>query len=390
MDLMLDRARSNTVRVYSRRELAQCVHWREAFAGERKDHRYYELVEDTIHRDFDYRYFAITDQTGAVCAIQPFFILEQDLLVGLGPRFDRLVAAARRWWPSFMGVRTLMVGCAAGEGHLDESEGFLLHPHAEALAQVIVAHARRLLASLIVLKEFPAKYRPELDCFRKHGFKRVPSLPMTRVNIDYASFEDYMNRALNSAMRTKLRRKFRAAARESSLAATVVDDVTPMIDDIYPLYLNVYNRSKMHFEKLTREYFCRLGRTMPDKVRFFVWRLNGKTVGFAACMLQQPRFYAEYIGLDYNVALELHLYHCAYRDMVSWAIRNGYKEFCSSGLNYDPKLHFRHLLDPIDLYVRHTSWVLNWLLKLLLPWLEPTRRDKTLRGFPNYRELWGT
>ena len=46
---------------------------------------------------------------------------------------------------------------------------------------------------------------------------------------------------------------------------SIVDDVTPIIGDIYPLYLQVYNRSKLHFEKLTKEYFCKLGRAMPDK-----------------------------------------------------------------------------------------------------------------------------
>jgi len=28
-------------------------------------------------------------------------------------------------------------------------------------------------------------------------------------------------------------------------------------------------------------------------------------------------------------------------------------------------------------------------LKLVLPLIEPTRYDKTLRKFPNYNELWG-
>jgi len=57
-------------------------------------------------------------------------------------------------------------------------------------------------------------------------------------------------------------------------------------------------------------------------------------------------------------------------------------------LNYDPKLHFRHRLDPLDLYVKHTSRILNAALRLALPWLEPTRYDRTLRKFPNYIELW--
>ncbi|WP_225160911.1 GNAT family N-acetyltransferase [Bradyrhizobium sp. BRP56] len=127
---------------------------------------------------------------------------------------------------------------------------------------------------------------------------------------------------------------------------------------------------------------------MGDKVRFFLWRQNERIVAFAACMVHGDAIYAEYIGLDYDVALDLHLYHYVFRDMVSWAIANGYKWFRSSGLNYDPKLHLRHLLDPIDLYVRHTSAPINSVLKRILPVLAPTRYDETLAKFRNYQELW--
>ena len=41
------------------------------------------------------------------------------------------------------------------------------------------------------------------------------------------------------------------------------------------------------------------------------------------------------------------------------AIQNKYKWIRSSGLNYEPKLRMRHALDPIDLYVRHTSPLVN-------------------------------
>ena len=173
-----------------------------------------------------------------------------------------------------------------------------------------------------------------------------------------------------------------------AIAMSVVDDVTSVIDDVYPLYLQVYNRSKLHFEKLTASFFSGLGRLMPDKVRFFLWRQNGQIVAFTLCMIEGDSIYAEYIGLDYSVALELHLYHYAVRDMISWAISQGYKWLCSSGLNYDPKLHLRHLLDPIDLYVRHISVTANAVLKRILPVIEPTHYDPILKKFPNYDELW--
>ena len=373
--------------VIARDDLQECPRWEFAFANERKDHRYYELVEDTLHPEFDYRYFLIRDATGHIRSVQPFFLLDQDLLVGASLRFGGLIDGVRKMWPRLMRARTLMVGCVAGEGHLDGDE--VCHrANVELLASKIVAHANKLGAHLITFKEFPARYRPALDCLIEHGFTRIPSLPMTRLCIDYASFDDYMTRALNSATRKKLRKKFEATARAYPIEMSVISDVTPAIAQVYPLYLEVYARSKLHFEKLTERYFCELGCRMGDKVRFFLWRQSGRIVAFATCMVQGDAIYAEYIGFDYSVALDLHLYHYAFRDMVSWAIANGYKWFRSSGLNYDPKLHLRHLLDPIDLYVRHTSAPINALLKRILPLIEPTRYDKTLAKFRNYQELW--
>jgi hypothetical protein len=63
----------------SRADLARSSYWQRAFADKRKDRRYYELVEDTIREGFDYQYFSIEDWHGGVIAIQPFFLLDQDL-----------------------------------------------------------------------------------------------------------------------------------------------------------------------------------------------------------------------------------------------------------------------------------------------------------------------
>jgi len=377
-----------SVEVASREDLSRSRHWARAFAGKRKDHRYYEIVEQTLPQGFEYRYFAIKDENNEVQAVQPFFIHDQDLLEGVGTKTRRAVAFIRRIWPRFMRMRALMVGCVAGEGHLDDADDMPSEWQVRLLASSLVPHARKLNAPLIVLKEFPAKYRMMLRCFLEQGFTLIPSLPMTKLNIDYLSFDEYMKKALNSATRTKLRRKFRAAAQAAPIEMSVVTDIAPFLDDVYPLYLQVYERSNLHFEKLTKDYFCQLSRVMPDKVCYFVWRQNTRIVAFTLCMTEGEAIYAEYIGLDYSVALKLHLYHYAVRDMITWSIANGYKWLHSSGLNYDPKLHLRHLLDPVDLYVKHTSVIANALLKRVLPLMEPTRYDETLKKFANYRDLW--
>jgi Peptidogalycan biosysnthesis/recognition len=377
------------VEICLRRDLADRGHWPRAFANERKDHRYYEVVEDTIHQGFDYRYFVLRDETGHVCAVQPFFVLDQDLLAGSDPRLRRPVSFIRRLWPRFMMMRSLMVGCAAGEGHIDGSDALVAADHAQILASAIRRHARDLRVKLIVLKEFPARYRAPLKCFLDQGFVRFPSLPMVRLNIDYPSFDAFMSKALSANMRRNLRKKFKSAAKARPIEMSLVDDVVPVVDDVHRLYLQVFARSQFQFKKLTKEFFCGLARRMPDKMRFFVWRQDGRIVAFAMCMAHEDTIYFEYLGLDYRIALDVHLYHNATCDLLRWAMVQGYKWCCSTAVNYDPKYHLRFMLDPLDLYVRHTSSLLNFALKLLHPLAAPIRSHPILRQFANYARSVG-
>ncbi|MGE5778731.1 MAG: GNAT family N-acetyltransferase, partial [Hyphomicrobiales bacterium] len=97
-----------TVRLASRRELSALQHWQSAFATERKDHRYYELVEDTLTDGFKYGYLIVEDDQ-AVRAVQPFFVVDQDLLAGVSTGFKQMLTRVRGLWPRFMHARTLMV-----------------------------------------------------------------------------------------------------------------------------------------------------------------------------------------------------------------------------------------------------------------------------------------
>jgi len=133
-----------TVRIGSRSEISGSAHWQTAFAQERKDHRYYELVEDTIKENFKYGYFIIEGGHNVI-AIQPYFLVDQDLLAGINGHIKKLIAGVRRFWPRFMRARTLMVGCAAGEGRLDGDERSQL-VIAESLGRSLRQLARELFA----------------------------------------------------------------------------------------------------------------------------------------------------------------------------------------------------------------------------------------------------
>ncbi len=190
-------------------------------------------------------------------------------------------------------------------------------------------------------------------------------------------------------MRSELRRKFRAADKAAPIEMSVTRDIAPIIDEVYPLYLQVYEKSPLHFEKLTKTFLCELGRRMPDKVRFFVWRQSGKPIAFSVSMVHGDTICNEYLGLDYTVALKLHLYYYAFRDIASWAIANGYKRWVSTGLSYEPKLQLRFRLVPLDLYVRHTSPRAQRAVRLAaaVDRADAARQD-TAQISENYSEMW--
>jgi predicted N-acyltransferase len=372
-------------RVLSLAEVRNLEEWQHAFEGKSKDHRYYEIVEETIEPKFEHHYLLLEDQAGKVRAIQPVFFVQQNLVEGI-PALRAAVAAIRRKFPRFLTMRVLMVGNAAGEGHLSAC-----HPGdeewvANALPAVLKTYAQQSKASLVVFKDFPAKYRSTLHNLAVNGYTRVPSMPMTELELHYKDFEHYLS-TLGASTRKDLRRKFRKIAAAPPISLEVVTDLTPFVDEVYPLYLQVHERSPLKFERLTKEYLSDLGKRMPESARFFIWRQNGKAIAFSVALVHDGIIYDDYLGLDYVVALDLHLYFYTLRDIISWSLAQRLERYRSSPLNYRPKLHLGCDLFPLDLYVMHTTPLLNKIFRQALRFLEPTRHDPVLKRFRNAHEL---
>jgi predicted N-acyltransferase len=373
-------------RVLSRADLGGFAPWQSAFTGKTKDHRFYEIVADTLGSNFEHHYLALEDSSGKVRGVQPVFFVQQNLVEGI-PALRPAIEKVRERFPRFLTMRLLMIGNAAGEGHLSvcapEDDEWV----ANALYQVLEIYARQAKASLVVFKDFPATYRDVLWKFAANDYTRVPSMPMTELMLEYRNFDHYVA-SLGSSTRKDLRRKFRKTA-SAPITVEVITDLTLHVDEVYPLYLQVHERSAMKFERLTKEYLSELGRRMPERVRFFIWRQNGKAIAFSVALLHDGTIYDDYLGLDYGVALDLHLYFHTFRDILSWSLANGLKRYRSSPLNYQPKLHLGCSLFPLDLYVRHTNPLFNRLFRPILKLLEPTRHDPILKRFRNAHKLHG-
>src|SRR5579864_4787980 len=180
------------VKVVRHEDLRDSPAWKCAFQMSCKDHRYYELIEQTLANEFEYRYAVIEDGSGKVKAVQSIFFVQQNLVEGMRGGLRKIVDFVRRKFPRFLTMRVLMVGCAAGAGELDarnpDDEKFIV----QALGATLRSYARKNKSSLVVFKDFLAKYRPSLGLLRDHRYTRVPSMPMTRLTLSFQNFEEYL------------------------------------------------------------------------------------------------------------------------------------------------------------------------------------------------------
>src|SRR5213078_60763 len=206
------RIHHGVLKVVTLAELQNCDAWKRALQNKCKDHRYYEIVEETLQNSFEYHHLLLEDDSGNARAIQPVFFVRQNLVEGVPGKIRSVVDAIRKIFPRFLTLRVLMVGCAAGTGDLGACDKSDEAWTAQALRAILQTYARQNKASLVVLKDFPANYRPSLETFALNGYARIPSMPMTRLSLNYENWDDYF-RSLSKATRKDLRRKFRKAER---------------------------------------------------------------------------------------------------------------------------------------------------------------------------------
>jgi hypothetical protein len=352
--------------------------WARGFSDTPKDFQYYELIEQTMGSAFEYRYLAVFDQTNRPVALQPLVLTTQDLAVSASEALLRFVAKLRTVWPRFWQSRMALAGCLVGEGKTGAIES--VEVAIPLVAEALEKYARGQRISLVAFKDFPTKMRRAFSCLNRSGYVRVAGFPPLTLELNFASFSEYMTTQLSRATRKNLRRKFRVAEDASPpLALEVWTDAEQIIDEIYPLYLAVAQTSAIRFEVFTREYFLEAGRYSPGKFRYFIWRQGSRAVAFSFCTIWNGTLYDNDIGLDYTVAYELNLYYVTFRDLLNWALANGLRRYASAPFSYDPKLRLRLQLQPVDVYVKHTSPWVNPLIKGLALLFEPARTDPVLR-----------
>lgn len=144
-------------------------------------------------------------------------------------------------------------------------------------------------------------------------------------NSNYRTFDDFLA-GMNADKRKKLKRE-RRYVREAGVETEVLRgrDVTPVLWDMfYEFYTtNILRHGGMIH--LTREFFHRIGTTMPEAVALVVARRGSEPVGAAINLRDRDALYGRYWGGDSGIH-SLHFETCYYTP-IEFCIREGLQRF---------------------------------------------------------------
>lgn len=322
------------------------------------------IAQFMLHPPNDFHTFRAT--CGA-----PAFAAKFDLLTTADAGLRRLMARLplHRYWSRLLRPRTCFIGTTVSE--------YALLPRvsaADVLASALVhEHARDY--PLLIVKDIP-HHSPLLDAdanaysdafavaCERAGWVLLQGQALAYVPVDFASTDEYLAR-LSSGRRRDIRRKLRA---RSELAIETLPTGDPlfadaaMLDEFYALYLNVYAQSEIHFDQLSAEFFHALLQDPDSGGVVFVYRHQGRLIGYNICFVAHGNLLDKYVGFVYPDARRHNLYFVSWMHNLDYARAHGLAYYIAGWT--DPEI--KAYLGASFTFTRHAVYVRNPVLRALL------------------------
>lgn len=352
--------------------------WDSIFPDIPESYGFFKTIDETMSGQFIPYYILIYDEAGVAC-VAPCFAFDYPLDTTIDGPLKRFISSFRKIMPGLLVPRAFMCGSPASEGRI----GIKNAPYRDDIIKTLVREMRRLAekerASFIAFKEFSGDYADTLKPLLNMKFHMVRALPSVEMDLPFKSFEEYFN-TLSAATRIDLRRKFKKTDGRVKIEMEVRSELGDLLDEAYGLYTDTLRKSNMKFEVMPKSFFRDIPQNMPGVAKFFLWRVEGKLVAFHLCLVSGGVFIAEYLGFDYDIAYDYHLYFIHFRDEMKWCIRNGVRRYESGAMNYDPKKRLDFRFVPQYIYARHKNPTVNFLFGPLIKLLDPVNSDPVLKS----------
>jgi predicted N-acyltransferase len=350
--------------------------WHKVFPDVLENYDLFKTVEESGITQFSFYHIMVYDKKEPVGAAT-CFLVDYSLDTSVNGPIRRITNSIKKLNPNIFSIKALVCGTPMTPGRIglagDRSAVF------RVMLRKIEQLAKKKKAAIVAFKDFDRSFAGILDPLRKEGFAKFDSLPNTELNIGFRDFEGYL-KTLSGATRYDLRRKFKKVDGRVKIDMKVVDSPDPEeLKDVYKMYLDIVARNDMNFELLPEAFFRDVSKNMPGRVKFFLWRIDGRMAAFLFALVSKERFIDYFVGFDYSIAHKYHLYFLKFRDALNWCIDHKIKSYEMGITAYEPKLRLGFDLVPLYIYAKLRNRMLRPVFNLICQLLKFEHFDPVLR-----------
>lgn len=298
----------------------------------------------------------------------PGFIAELDLLTTADKKVKLYADKIRRFLPDFVDrilrPRTYFIGTTVSE--------YSLFPEGVSpreIAEYALAMLHKKKTPMLIIKDLPyaspilsSKENTFSDNLIAHlrdrGFIILSGQTLWYVPINFGSVEEYLER-FSRSRRKDLKRKMRSFSDISIQTAMTGDGIfdAAFIGQLYALYINVYEGSDIHFDRLTKPFFRDVFTSRESNGMVFLYLHEGRIIGFNLCFIYGGFLVDKYVGFLYPDARTHNLYFLSWFHNLDFCLRNGLTAFvagwtdpeikASLGAEFTCTYHAVHIRNPL-------------------------------------------
>ncbi len=378
--LDLPRDISFTTKIFSRASDIPVEEWRRIYPDILESRSFFKTLDESGLSQFEFYYLAVYAGEEKV-ALAPFFLMRYLLDTTVQGLLKAFLLKIKKIFPRFLELKAVVCGLPMGQGRIgrNEDSGKMM----DAIRSGLESFAEEKQISVIGFKDFDQEDCRFLEGLQAQGYYQFENFPSTEMDIPFQSLEEYL-KSLSKVSREGFKRKLRKADREGCLEMEIKNRLEPdEMDLVYSLYLQTARKNtELSFEILSRDFFGRISENMPGETRYFLWRKDGRLAAFALCLVSKQRMIDYYLGFDYSIAYDYHLYFVRFRDLMNWCIQNKIQKYEMGPTSYEPKRRLGFGFVRLFIYAKHRNKFANPFFHLLWRLLRPENFEgifKTVR-----------
>lgn len=192
------------------------------------------------------------------------------------------------------------------------------------------------------------------------GYAKGFTCPKCILKVRWNTFDEYMD-----SLRSNYRYRFRKALKKAApLKIRYLESGEEFTDEMYRLYENVYNKSRVRVEKLTPEFF------RGDCFKIFVLEEDNIPRGFVQLLANGDELVFEFVGLDYSSQSRYDTYLAMLLEIVRYGTSHGFKSIDFGQTADDAKLKLGSEYVYLYAFLNHKNRLVNAVCKMLAHKLE--------------------